>query len=776
MRNIHKNIAEKFEPQQWCVTEKKFALQTNKINETIFSIGNGFLGMRGFLEEGLSGNPEYTESTTMINGFYEYFDYNHIWCRPGFPKRYHCILNQVNPAQIIIFVDGEKIQTEKNIENYNRVLNMYRGTVTRSFTYITKANKRVNLVYERFASMAEKHLLAFKLKVYADSDCDLKIISVFDGNISETNNRKAEMGSDQNSIYTCEKLYVDSGCIFTLNSTKRSKLSVQACMTDNLIKADKSKVVLETNKFENITELKIAKDTSFEYKRLVVYTTSLEGENFEEVGKNILSKCAESGYDKLLKAHEKEWEKIWKESDVTLADNLSLQQAVRYSIFMLNQSVGKDGKTNISANGLTGTGYMGHTFWDTEIFMFPLFLFTQPETAKELLIYRYNILDKARERAKQMDDQGALFAWNSINGEECGHVFEAATAQYHINCDIFYAIYNYMQVTDDKEFMLNYGAEILFEITKCIAHRGNFIPLKDNKFCINVVCGPDEYSPNVDNNCYTNMLAKMQLEYTYRLAGYLQENEPKLFYQLCEKCDIDENEIKQWKKASDQMYIPYHKGLGIYMQDDQFLYRDPIDIESIPESKLPLLTHLHPLNLWRYQVAKQADIVLLTVLRKNEFTPEMRKKIFDYYEPKTIHDSSLSAGIHAIAACDIGYMDEAYGYFRQTARMDLDNVNRNTFFGIHSACMGATYMVILYGYAGMFIEDGRISFAPKYDSAVGKYSFKINFKGRLLKVTVKKGEVEYELVKGDNLEIIHYGKKVQLISNTANKHDLNRED
>ena len=390
--------------------------------------------------------------------------------------------------------------------------------------------------------------------------------------------------------------------------------------------------------------------------------------------------------------------------------------------------------------------------------MMPMYIYTNPEIAKQLILYRYNILDKARERATQMDDQGALFSWNSINGEECGHVFEAVTAQYHINNDVFYAIYRYYEATQDEQFLVEYCAEILFEISKCMAHRGSFIPTKGNKFCINVICGPDEYNPIVDNNLYTNVLTQKQLYFTLKVKDILAEKYPEKLAQLQEKCGVDDQEIALWKKAADNMYIAYSKELDMYMQDDNFIYKDPIDVDIIPRENLPLLTHLHPLNLWRYQVCKQADIVLLCFICSDYFTQEERKKIFDYYEPRTIHDSSLSASIHSIVACDVGDTGDAYGYLKQASRMDLDNVNGNTYFGLHAACMGASWMMMVNGYAGLRIYNDALHFRPFIHESWKSYKFTVLFRGTRLGVTVDKTQTTYKVLEGSALTVEHNGQ------------------
>lgn len=751
MRNIHKNIKELFRPEEWTVTEFSYDKETNKNNETIFCIGNGYLGMRGFFEEGFYDDPSYTDPTVMINGVYEYFDYHYIWCRPGFPKRFHAVTKQINPAEFVIFADGERVDLTKKITEYRRVLHMDHAFVTREFCFETTTGKKLKLCFSRFASKYNKHLIGIRVEIQALDDVNLELVSSIQGQISEGNNTKEEIGSYQGIVYNSEYVKEEDGLLLSCIKTKRSDWAILCAVKDNLADFGAISVKKEGLSVSRQISLEMKAGNKICYERLACYYTDRDCDCFEEECKKaVLSDKA--SYSKQFEEHCRLWRQIWENSDVTI-ENKTIQQGVRFAILMLNSSAGDDGKTNISANGLTGVGYSGHTFWDTEIFMLPLFLYTNPELAKQLLMYRYHILPNARIRAKEMEDQGALFAWNSINGEECGHVFEAATGQYHINNDIFFAIYNYMNVTDDQDFLRNYGAEILFEISKCMAHRGAFVEGKG--FCINVICGPDEYNPNVDNNMYTNLLTQMQLNYTYDLAMRLKKEDNALFVKLCKICEVDEEEINLWRKAACEMYIPYNKERELYMQDDQILYRDPIDIEKIPVSRLPLLNYLHPLNLWRFRVIKQADIVLLTVLCKDYFTPEMRKKIFDFYEPLTIHDSSLSAGVHAIAAVDIGYMDEAIGYYRQSSRMDLDNVNRNTYFGVHAACMGAAWLTISIGYGGMSVKQGKLHFSPKYDQKLGEFSFRIVWRSSRIEIAVKKTKVVYKLLSGNPVELYH---------------------
>lgn len=753
MRKIHKNVPLCYTPYDWKVTETEYGEKTNKVDETIFTLANGYIGIRGFYEEGFYGeNPWESDPSVMLNGVYEYYPYHHIWCRPGFPERFHSIVNNVNPISVKIRLGDEIVTMNGKVSGFERTLDMYRGEMTRTFAYETKAGEKAMLKYTRFVSQTEKHLLAEKIEITAGKGVKVSVIGdlrTLDGTVLS---KKEEIGADMTNPFAFLALRKEGKEDNLSYKTIKSGFEISCAIAEDLSATAEESEERGEN-YVTRTHSFVSGGEKVTYYRYVAFVTNTDGETYAEKATAIVRAAKKEGFESLLSKSVDYWKDYWETSDIAIRGDTAVQQGIRFGLFMINQSAGKDGKTNISANGLTGTAYSGHTFWDTEIFMSPMFLYAHPEIVKQLLIYRYNILPKAKERAKQMDDVGALFSWNSINGEECGHVFEAATAQYHINNDVFYSIFKYYEATEDWDFMEKYGIEILLETSKCLSHRGNFIERKGGRFCINCVCGPDEYNPVVDNNLYTNFLTKKQFLFTLDMSARLKEKNPAKYNELMTKCGIDDAELKRFREAADKMYLPFDAENGIYMQDDNFIYKDPIDLDAIPLEKLPLLTHLHPLNLWRYQVCKQADIVLLMFLESHEFTAEMRKKIFDFYEPKTIHDSSLSAGVHSIVACDIGYRDEAYGYLNQACRMDLDNVNRNTCYGIHAACMGSCYMMIVNGYAGMRIFDGRVHFRPYIPAKWEEYTFRIRFRGSVVKVKITQRQTEYTLLEGDKLTI-----------------------
>ena len=761
MRSIHKNVPVRFQPYEWIVKETEWSKELSRNNETIFTVANGYLGIRGFFEEGFAEDEIYADRTTMINGIYEYHKYNHIWCRPGFPERFHAIVGQANPFDIALRLDGEKIclTNAEKVSEYSRILDMRTGTVTRRFIYEAATGAKAVFTFVRFASQEDKHLAADKITVEALTDCSVTLassLSIPKG----CGAAKEEIGSGSGEIFCNASLAKTEGVQTVSYQTKISQFGISVAALDTFV-GDCTSTVSEKSVCDEYAYTLKAGERG-EGVRYVAYATNRDFADYKQQTLAKVQAAAKLGFDETLSVSCKHIDEFWKNANIEIDEDVLVQQGLRFSAFQIFQSTGKDGITNISANGLTGTAYSGHTFWDTEVFMMPMYIYTNPEIAKQLIIYRYNILDKARERAVQMDDQGALFSWNSINGEECGHVFEAVTAQYHINNDVFYAIYRYFEATQDEKFLVDYCAEILFEISKCMAHRGSFIPNKGNKFCINVICGPDEYNPIVDNNLYTNVLTQKQLYFTLKVKSLLQEKYPEKLTRLCEKCKVDEAEFALWQRAADNMYIAYSKELDMYMQDDNFIYKDPIDVDKIPREQLPLLTHLHPLNLWRYQVCKQADIVLLCFICSDYFTAEERKKIFDYYEPRTIHDSSLSASIHSIVACDVGDTGDAYGYLKQAARMDLDNVNGNTYFGLHAACMGAAWMMMVNGYAGLRIYNDTLHFRPFIHEGWKKYTFTVLFHGTRLRVCVDQEKTVYTVLEGKPLIIEHNGKQYSI--------------
>ena len=742
-----------FRPERWSVTEDVFDEGTNRVRESVFAVANGYIGVRGFFEEGFDGAPEHTDPTVMLNGVYEYHDIVYNWRRPGFPGRTQVITRQANPLDVTVYLDGERAAMTR--EGYSRSLNLKNGVLTRTFVFTTQTGKKAVLTFERFACQQDKHLLAARITIEARAPLSCRIVSAL-----RTADSRIHDGEGKDAVYEPLGLSRTGEVATAAYKTKKSGFSV-ACAA-----AERLSVPAEAETSESGSALVCSRSFSLDagdvavYERTAGFACDKDVPDYASFLAEKVRKAAARGYEALLEENTKEIAAFWSYSDIEIDDDPLVQQGIRFSLFQVYQSAGRDGYTNISANGLSGTVYSGQTFWDTEMYMMPMFTYGAQEISRDLLLYRYHLLDRSRERAQQMEDVGALYSWNTIDGEECGAIFEAATAQYHIDADISFAMQAYYDASGDEAFMVDFGAEMLFEMSKCLSHRGSFIEARGGKFCINVICGPDEYNPIVDNNFYTNFLVRRMFDFTLETRALLAEKYPERLAALCQKCGMTEAEFGRIEEASRKMYFPYNEEYGMYMQDDNFMYKDPVDLASVPAEKLPLLFTLHPLNLWRWQVCKQADIVLLTFLCSEFFDKEQIRKIFDYYEPKTIHDSSLSAAVHSIVACAIGYRGEAYSYLKHAARMDLDDVNGNTAAGLHAACMGGAWMLIVNGYAGLRVYGGTLHFDPMLDDKWKGYSFKIHYHGCMLSVRVARDGTRYRLEAGERLEIFHRGEAV----------------
>jgi alpha,alpha-trehalose phosphorylase len=444
-----------------------------------------------------------------------------------------------------------------------------------------------------------------------------------------------------------------------------------------------------------------------------------------------------------------------------------LQQNLRLHVYHLLQASARVQDSGIGAKGLTGSGYEGHSFWDIEIYMLPFLIYNLPRVAKNLLIYRYNMLDKAREWAQVMDLRGALFPWRTINGEEASAYFLAGTAQYHINADIAYAIKKYAEITEDNEFLWEYGIEMVIETARLWEDLGFYG--KDEKFHYHGVTGPDEYNAIVNDNTFTNLMARENLNYAVQLTERMRKEEEKKYISLSNKINLEDSEIKAWQSAAQKMFIPYNKELGINPQDDAFLDKEKWDLENTPKEKFPLLLHYHPLQLYRFQVIKQADVVLAMFLLGNQFSKELKKKNFEYYDPLTTGDSSLSASIQGIMAAELN-SDLSMKYFKYASLMDLGNIGGNVDHGLHLASMGGIWMFIVYGAAGLRDYGGEISFNPKIGDPINgkskkhlhKLEFQLTIKQCLLHIHLTKEKIIYSLVKGKSISFQHRDEQITL--------------
>ncbi len=759
-----------FKIHPWKIVEDKFNEDKLNLSETIFSIGNGYIGIRGSFEEGYFDTKNSSIKGTYINGFYETHSIYYSEGAYGYAKNNQTILNITDGTCIKLYIDDEEFSMNYGkIIDYKRELLFKDGIMHRQLIWESPKGKKVSISIKRLVSLVNKNLasICYSVKPLNFSG-DITIISSLDGDVK--NQQKSDdprVGSQLKGInLNIKKKLCGNKYGILVQTTKKSGLYLSCGMCNELKSSNQYTMSNNAKDYSVDCKYKIhaKKDKEIILNKYISYISSDKSDINRLISNtsDLLGDAKEKGFNNILYEQQEYLEEYWNKSDIIIEGDDSLQQGVRFNQYHLLQSVGRDGKTSIAAKGLTGEGYEGHYFWDTEIYVLPFFLYIVPDISKKLLEYRYNILETARKRAREMShEKGALYPWRTISGEECSSYYPAGTAQYHINADIIYALKQYVDVTNDIKFLFDYGAEMVFETARSWIELGSFIPEKDNKFCINCVTGPDEYTAIVNNNFYTNSMAKFNLEYAYNIAKKLSKDYLQKYQEIKDKINLTEEEIEEWKTAYQNMYINNDKS-GVIPQDDTFLEKEVWDFDNTSKEKYPLLLHYHPLVIYRHQVCKQADVVLALFLLSNQFSKQDKKINFDYYEKITTHDSSLSHCIYSIMASEIGYHKKAYNYFLQTVRLDLDNYHNNTQHGVHIACMAGSWMCIIFGFGGMRFHNNRLSFEPSIPQNWNRYKFKIQIRGSLLDVEVNKNEVVYNLIRGEKLEFYHKTRKVSL--------------
>ncbi|GEN46614.1 glycoside hydrolase family 65 protein [Alkalibacillus haloalkaliphilus] len=734
----------------WQLSNTALDEQQLLVNESLMFLGNGYLGVRGNFEEGYRDDYKSIHGT-YINAFHEETDIQYGEKLFGFPDFQQKLANVIDAQPIDVFVDGERFSLfEGEIVSFDRTLHMDEGYSVRHIHWRSPNGKEVKLTFTRVVSFVTKELFAIKVDVEPVTDIkEIQLVSKVNGDVTNyVEKGDPRLASGHAKLLYADQAVNDSGLTQIKARTERSNLEV-ACVTRH-----EHDGVHEVNCGDHeVTETFTFSGEGASLVKYNVYTDTLRhGEDLLQKGIDIQNKLA--SFDAILAEQKGYLDEFWRVSDVAVSGDDSLQEGIRFNLYHLLQSVGKDSVSNISAKGLSGEGYEGHYFWDTEIYIFPVFLMTNPEIAKGLLLHRYSTLDAARARAKEMGHkQGALFPWRTITGPESSAFFPAGTAQYHISADIAYSFIQYYLVTKDEQFKEDYLAEVLIETARLWADTGF---MKDGKFLINNVTGPDEYTCIVNNNYYTNAMAKYNMEWAYKIYQDVQDRE------LVEKLGVTAEEAAFWNEAAENMFLPYNEELGINEQDDTFLNKEVWDLDNTSEEEYPLLLNYHPLTLYRYQVCKQADTVLAHFLVEDFADEEAIRKSYDYYERVTTHDSSLSYCVFSIMASKLGHDEKAYHYFNETARLDIDNLHKNTKDGLHMANMGGTWLAMVYGFAGLRVKEEGLNFAPRQVAAWDDFSFSLRFRGRLISVELKGGQVVYTLVEGDDVTIGHYDKKLQL--------------
>ncbi len=766
-----------YPPDPWRITEKQFYPELIGLAETIFCTSNGYIGMRGAFEE---GNPSY-QNFTIVNGFYETWPIIYGEEAFGFTKMGQTIVNVPDSKIIKLYVDDEPFYIPTaTLLHFERFLDMRNGVVERNLIWEMFSGKQISIRSKRLVSMEHRHLAAISYEVTVLNDKAPVIISseiIDHENYVEEDEEQQVQGNggdprrasrlEHRVLEPCLNEVRDTSVILC-HSTRNSKMTITSgiehtletnCDFSHTSRAadDRGKVVfmVDAQKGEPIT---LTKYMTYHTTRTAPHTN----EELRERARRSLKRAKKFGFSDLLEGQRKYLDKFWERSDVCVEMDsdertVSFQQAIRFSLFQMHQSSARVEGAGVPSKGLTGAGYDGHYFWDMEIYLMPFLTYTSPTIAENLLKFRYSMLDKAREYARRLNQKGAMFPWRTINGEEASAYYAAGTAQYHINADIVYALKKYVNVTGDHDFVSKYGAEVLIETARLWSDLGFYSNSGEEKFEIHGVTGPDEYNTVVNNNTYTNFMARENLRLAAATVEKLEEAEPELFKSLAHKTNLRISEIEDWKKAAEHMYIPYDEELGIHPQDNHFLEKEKWDFENVPEDKYPILLHYHPLVIYRHKVVKQSDLVLAMFLLEKEFSQEEKRRNFDYYDPLTTGDSSLSACIQGIAAAKVGHMDKAMEYAENAVFMDLGDMGRNTVDGCHIASMGGTWMMFVFGFAGLANSRKKPEFIPNLPQEMLRLNFSISILGNLIEVDLNHSETRYTLKNGDGIALRHAG-------------------
>jgi alpha,alpha-trehalose phosphorylase len=752
--------------EEWRWVEKTFAPQFLPQAETIFAVANGYLGMRGAFEE---GEPAYRHGT-FINGFHETWPIPYGERGFGFATTGQTIVNLPDGKIIRLYVDDEPFNLgSARILRFERALDMRAGTLDRQVLWETPAGRQLLIESRRLVSFHEKHIAAIWYRVTVlNARAALVLVSEFVNHLpvaegGEDDPRLARGLSHQ--VLVPQRTTGAERRILLSYLTKNSGMGL-ACGMDHTLEtecASSFKSSWGEDAARVVFHIDAEPGKPVTLTKYLTYHTSRSDKTDElrDRAERSLDRVVGHGFGQLLADQRAYLDDFWKRSDIRIsAERPRQQQCLRWNLFQLLQASGRADNTGIAAKGLTSQTYDGHYFWDMEIYILPFLIYTSPWLARNVLQYRYSILDKARERARAVSQKGALFSWRTINGEEASAYYAAGTAQYHINAAIAHGIVQYVNATGDRDFLYECGAEILVETARLWYDLGFFSERQDGRFCIHRVTGPDEYTTVVNNNTYTNLMARENLRFAADAVARLREDSPDHYRALVLRTGLEPSEAENWRQAADRMYVPFDARLGIHPQDDDFLDLKKWDFANTPLDRYPLLLYFHPLVIYRHQVIKQADVVLAMFLLGDEFSAEQKKRNFDYYDQLTTGDSSLSACIQSIVAFEIGYDELAWRYLMNALLMDLADVGGNVKDGCHIASMGGTWMGAVYGLAGLRDHGDRLSFHPH--KQVRELRFHLTVRGQLLGVEITADGATYNLEQGEGLTVYHKDERLDL--------------
>lgn len=757
------------QPNDWSIIEEGFDPERVKSSESLFSIGNGAMGQRANFEEHYSAK---TFQGSYIAGVY-YPDKTKVgWWKNGYPEYFAKVLNAPNWIGIDIEINGEQLDLAKckSVKNFKRELNMQEGIYYRSFDAVLQNNIEIAVRVTRFLSLDLDEVGAINFEITPKtSNIQLKFSPYVDAGVHNEDANWEEKFWEPIDV----KHFGNQG--FVTARTFKTHFVATTFMSNSLYinneqqNIEPEKAEINTDKIGLTYSTFVALNQTASIQKFGGYTVSLNHDDTQIAAEQVLEKAHAITYSTLLQNQKDAWAKIWEMSDITIEGDTKAQQGIRFNIFQLNQTyLGKDSRLNIGPKGFTGEKYGGSTYWDTEAYCIPFYMATKDQqVARNLLAYRYNQLDKAIENAQKLGfkNGAALYPMVTMNGEECHNEWEITFEEIHRNGAIAFAIFNYHRYTGDYSYIPEKGLEVLIGIARFWHQRATYSTYR-NQYVILGVTGPNEYENNVNNNFYTNYLAKWCIDYAIEQINKVKQEFALDYTRIMNKVQLDATEIAQWKEVSSNMYLPYSEQHGVYLQQDGFLDKELITVAQLDKSQRPINQKWSWDRILRSPYIKQADTLQGFYFFEDHFTKEQLEKHFDFYEPFTVHESSLSPCVHSIQAAVLGRMEQAYTFYLRTSRLDLDDYNKEVEEGLHITSMAGTWMSIVEGFGGMRVKNNTLHFEPKIPKQWQAYSFKINFRNQILKISVNQNETLFSLEGTKDIVVMVHGKEVKVEPNS----------
>ncbi|WP_116103702.1 glycoside hydrolase family 65 protein [Amycolatopsis thermalba] len=751
-----------YECAPWELRWRGLAVDQLQRTESTFALSNGHIGLRGTLEE---GEPRGLPGT-YLNGFYEEHELPYAEAGYGYPEAGQTIVNVTDGKIIRLLVEDEPFDMRYGTATaHERVLDFRTGTLSRTTEWSSPTGRCVRVRTQRLVSFTQRAVVAIRYEVEPlDGKMQLVLQSDLLANEPiESDSKDPRVAAALQSPLQSEFFLAEGYRAVLVHQTRRSGLRVAAAMDHQIESPDglRTDILAE----EDLARLSIAVDVPqgkvLRLTKFVGYGWSAQRSvpALRALADAALAGALQTGWDGLLAEQRAFLDDFWETADIEIDGDPELQQATRFALFHILQAGARGESRAIPGKGLTGPGYDGHAFWDTESFVLPVLTYSVPEAARDALRWRHSTLPKARERARQLGLRGAAFPWRSINGAECSAYWPAGTAAFHVSADISDAVARYYWATGDAEFERQCGTELLLETARLWMSLGHFD--RHGRFRIDGVTGPDEYSAVADNNVYTNLMAQRNL----REAAASCERVPE----VAALYGVDEAELAAWRQAAERMFVPYNEELGVHPQSEGFTEHLDWDFAGTPLENYPLLLNYPYFDLYRKQVVKQADLVLALHFRGDAFTPEQKQRNFAYYEARTVRDSSLSAGTQSVIAAEVGHLDLAYDYLGEAALTDLHDVHNNVRNGLHMASLAGAWMGVVAGFGGMRDHDGKLSFAPRLPPALDRIQFRMCFRGSRFAVEIHRDDATYRLLSGKEVEIRHHGEPMSVTGTPTTK-------